>query len=300
MLGSATLELVFKGPAFNDNVSEDTIISKSEQFSSSSSNSTISRSDVSSVGTALSLLSFDKSSLSSASPNKISKKDGSLLSDRTSIGLKEVISIFSTYFSDGERLSKLQVVQSLLFLTRYYSKYYSHTITGNVVTDKDRIKESIYWLNFSCAAYGYLIVQYSGIGGGFISDLLKPDVKSAIKILGLNDSDMLVWEYKTGLEMFKPKFFICFDKVTNSIVVSFRGTLDIHDLLTDLNANFEPFYGGYAHRGILRSAVWVCEHYIQKILKYVKDYKCENLILTGHRYFCFKLVWAAPLERFLP
>lgn len=76
------------------------------------------------------------------------------------------------------------------------------------------------------ATYGSLVMNYFGHGKGYLRDFLRvnSDVKTAISHLELKKEDMLVWEYGTGLEVFKPKFYICRDRRTDSLVVCFRGT----------------------------------------------------------------------------
>ena len=73
-------------------------------------------------------------------------------------------------------------------------------------------------------------MNYFGHGKGWLKDFLKinSDLKVACKHLSMEKEDMIVWEYGTGLEIFKPKFFICHDRRTNSIVVCFRGTFVSH------------------------------------------------------------------------
>ena len=83
----------------------------------------------------------------------------------------------------------------------------------------------MYFLRFPMANYGTLALNYFGGGKGFIRDLMRPktDIKTALEFLNLDKEDMLDWD-NAGVEMFKPVYFICRDKATDSIVVSFRGT----------------------------------------------------------------------------
>ncbi|KAJ3222083.1 hypothetical protein HK099_002737 [Clydaea vesicula] len=215
---------------------------------------------------------------------RVSTKRGTVFSERTKLGIREIAEFASSFFWFGFQVGKKDFVKSLLVLRKYFTDYYPNPRTYDVVKDTEFLKETMYWMKFCTAAYGSIVMNYCGTGRGYLRDLLqvKADKKTAIKSLGIQKEDMLVWEYGTGLEMFKPKFYIARDKKTNSIVVCFRGTFDVHDFLTDINAEYEPFLGGHVHRGILRTAKWVEEHYMDAILNYVKTYECENLYILGH------------------
>jgi hypothetical protein len=94
-----------------------------------------------------------------------------------------------------------------------------------VVTDVRKLRVALYFLRFPMANYGSLALNYFGAGKGYLRDYIRPntDLKSALEFLNLNKEDMLDWDC-SGIEMFKPVYFICHDKETDSIVVSFRGT----------------------------------------------------------------------------
>lgn len=57
---------------------------------------------------------------------------------------------------------------------------------------------------------------------------------------------------------------------------------DIRDILTDLNAEYEPFLNGFVHRGVLRATKWIEEHHINDILDFLQKYECSNFYCVGH------------------
>lgn len=103
----------------------------------------------------------------------------------------------------------------------------SRPLTDNLLNDPTFIKISLYWLNYTVAAYGPFVINWCGQGSGlgFLGDKLRPnaDMKSALSCIGIPKEDMLVWEFGSE-EAFKPNFFICRDQRTDSIVLSIRGT----------------------------------------------------------------------------
>jgi pimeloyl-ACP methyl ester carboxylesterase len=141
---------------------------------------------------------------------------------------------------------------------------------------------------FSTAAYGTLLLNYCNQGKGYLRDLLRPksDLKTAVSSLEIDPSDMLLWSTHglTGndKEMFKPKLFVCRDRRTDSIVVSVRGSFDMQDFLTDLNAEYEPFLTGFVHRGVLRTTMWIEENHLEDIIGYMETSGCSNLNIVGH------------------
>jgi hypothetical protein len=56
----------------------------------------------------------------------------------------------------------------------------------------------------------------------------------------------------------------------------------MQDFLTDLNAEYEPFLSGFAHRGVLRTTKWIEEHHFDDLFRYMSESGCANLYIVGH------------------
>jgi len=88
-----------------------------------------------------------------------------------------------------------------------------------------------------------------------------------------------------------PNFFIATDPASRALVVAVRGSASAADAITDASAANEPFLGGTAHAGILKSARQVADIALPEIKALFYDklltfFKGElpplQLIITGH------------------
>ncbi|KAJ3088224.1 hypothetical protein HK102_009254 [Quaeritorhiza haematococci] len=223
------------------------------------------------------------SNCSSGSDRAVSRKKGTIISERTKLGFKEFTEVYTAFFKNGWKLSAADLTRAMSLVQKFHCQYYPNARTGDVVTDPIQLRVVGYWLNWALAAYGAVVVNFSGYGKGYIRDLLRmaPHSKCAREHLGLKKEDMLAWEYSER-EVYKPRFYIARDRRTNSIVLGIRGTLNAQDVVTDLVAEYEPFLGGYCHRGFLRGARWIEEHHLPKIKAFIKQYKARAFYVTGH------------------
>ncbi|KAI9339192.1 Alpha/Beta hydrolase protein [Zopfochytrium polystomum] len=148
--------------------------------------------------------------------------------------------------------------------------------------DPRKLRVAIYFLRFSMASYGARMNLF-GAGNGYFRDSLRPqaDKKTALDYLNMKEEDMIEFEYH-GIEVFKPKYFLCVDHSTESLILCFRGTFNLHEVITDICAEYEPFLGGYAHRGFLRCALWLEDHVLPRLKTYLIRHKSRALYLVGH------------------
>jgi hypothetical protein len=166
-------------------------------------------------------------------------------------------------------------------------------LTKEKVTDPDFIKTALHWLDYAVVAYGSFFVTW--YGKGRFAERLTPgnvDIKAASRVLKIPKENILHWEFGE-FEAFKPNFFICLDKNSDTLVLSIRGTWvpyslsysffqSLQDIITDLCAEYEPFMDGYIHRGFLRAAKYLEENYLKTIIDYMSQHKVSNLVLVGH------------------
>jgi len=68
-----------------------------------------------------------------------------------------------------------------------------------------------------------------------------------------------VVDFEDGQTTNQPSFYLCVDRNQKRIVVSVRGTSDMLDVLTDLNAKPMPYLDGYVHDGMANSAKYVLD-----------------------------------------
>lgn len=82
------------------------------------------------------------------------------------------------------------------------------------------------------------------------------------QLSGLNEMDIMHASFENDL--YKTPFLVCLDHEMHNVVISIRGTLSMHDVITDLTASTEPIsFPGHptfaVHKGMFRAATWVKE-----------------------------------------
>jgi hypothetical protein len=197
-------------------------------------------------------------------------------------GLDALKHLFAAVSQTGFPLTKLEFTRAIGLMQKY-NEYYPTPKTFDVVEDDEKLRIAAYFLRFTIPSYGALAMNYFGYGK--VTDFLKinQDMKAAMSHLKLEKKHMLAWEYSSdGLFNHKPCFFIVYDQNSHSIIVSIRGTFGVADAITDLNAEYVPFLDGSAHGGSLHSALWIKEHYYDKIKHWAKGLNTKALYLVGH------------------
>jgi hypothetical protein len=197
-------------------------------------------------------------------------------------GLRVLTGLVQSFGSTGWRISSTDIAKGVSMVLLLSDQYPTQK-TFNVVDDDKFLRIGSYFMKFSMASYGAILLQYFGYGtlNDFIS--IAPNRKACISFLNLNPEYLLAWEYEShGIFDHKPSFFACYDESTKSIILSIRGTLGLADLLTDLNSEYVPFIGGLAHAGSFHSASWIKEHFGSKIIEWIKQHNALALYITGH------------------
>ncbi|KAJ3209213.1 hypothetical protein HDU67_006317 [Dinochytrium kinnereticum] len=154
-----------------------------------------------------------------------------------------------------------------------------------MLAEREVVEKAMHFMKFAVATYGSALTSLFEAGKAYVRDFLrsKADRKTALTHLGIPASDILEWEFSAGLgDLFKPKYFVCWDAETGSIILCIRGTVNIHDVVTDLCAEYDPYRTGYLHRGIHRCARWMVENLLPNLLKYIEDRKANTLNIVGH------------------
>jgi hypothetical protein len=112
--------------------------------------------------------------------------------------------------------------------------------------------------------------------------VFREPIDHSLSICALRPDSVLLFD-KTPKEM-RPGYFVCIDHLTESILLIFRGTKSLADVITDLHASSVPFRNGFVHKGIYESAQWFQNNKILKDLvkKMLLEYPKFKLRLLGH------------------
>lgn len=199
---------------------------------------------------------------------------------------RETIDSLSKFFialsSTGWTMNRIEFGRGLALMQSYYHRYPTAK-THDIITDPQTLKNASYFLNYTHTSYGAAALNYFGYGK--LTDVLKinQDYKACVNHLKIEKENMLLWQYDShGFFAEKPCFFVVYDPMINSIVICIRGTFAVADAITDLNAEYKPFFGGSAHGGCVQSALWMQENYLGRILTWIEDKKATALNIVGH------------------
>ena len=107
------------------------------------------------------------------------------------------------------------------------------------------------------------------------------------KISGLNEMDIMYASFENDL--YRVPFIVCLDHTMQSVVIAVRGTLSMHDIITDLTASTEaigiPDHPTFlVHKGMLKTATWLVEKLDELEILETAFGKVNNyqLVVTGH------------------
>ncbi|CAG8554528.1 27698_t:CDS:2 [Dentiscutata erythropus] len=124
---------------------------------------------------------------------------------------------------------------------------------------------------------------------GILDTVLRQETRDAIKeitalyhtFFGHGWSDIICWVYGQKA-VSVPNYMVIRDPETNSIFISIRGSMNITDLITDALAHYEPWNGGFVHRGAFRSAQYLINHSLKEIRDAVVKYNINSIKIMGH------------------
>ncbi|KAI8372887.1 uncharacterized protein BYT42DRAFT_49753 [Radiomyces spectabilis] len=185
-------------------------------------------------------------------------------------------------FGQGFELSHMQILTGFSVVEKFYNDI-PRDRTWDTVESLSEIDLASHFWRFSVATYGWKGVNFLGHGNGYISDAVRnqSDTLSVREYLSLPKEDMLAYEFRST-EAFRPSYFIARDRSTNSIVLCIRGTMSIFDTMTDLVCEYEPWKGGYVHKGMKSSALWFFQHIAPKLVAYTNKHSTSALYIVGH------------------
>eukprot|EP01116_Phalansterium_solitarium_P023740 TRINITY_DN8471_c0_g1_i1.p1 TRINITY_DN8471_c0_g1~~TRINITY_DN8471_c0_g1_i1.p1 ORF type:complete len:550 (+),score=46.18 TRINITY_DN8471_c0_g1_i1:118-1767(+) len=182
-------------------------------------------------------------------------------------------------------LRPIDFTMAVMLINSYYK---THVVRTELVVSSVSFLENAYrYMRFASAAYGWKLVygyQYKNAAQGFLEGIKLSD-ETNLKILlehtGVRPEDVLYTRWTSG-STFQPGHYMLLDHTSRNVVVAVRGTFHVRDALADLVGIYEPFKGGYAHKGMLRSARTKLDDLMPKIIAALKDHPGYGLVLVGH------------------
>jgi len=163
-------------------------------------------------------------------------------------------------------------------------------VSGKAVTMED-LEEVAYWSRFTLAIYGWKLIQTFISGSLFtVVSSLGGSIISAQKEVAQN---IACYQMMTGLEgdtlihcdwfssHMAPAHLIAVDHGKQTIVISFRGTMDANDILADLVCESMEWETMITHMGFLACAQNKMKQTEEIVVKAFEDYK-YNVVVTGH------------------
>ena len=200
---------------------------------------------------------------------EISLPSFSLVSEETKEAFRIVYSLLSDLTSELP-ISYVDTFLVLQVLEAYYEPWKAppapkmSTVISHVQVGLFR-----HYARFASAAYGWKLLYGLSIIGGpadvarCMTDSVAGDHEVIMKHTGIPED--AIRDYVMPAEITQPSFLLLRDDATESLVVSIRGTMSIADSVTDLVCKPVPFLSGYAHEGMLTSAQWFMDEYLDTL-----------------------------------
>eukprot|EP00667_Euglena_gracilis_P006172 EG_transcript_6220 len=152
-------------------------------------------------------------------------------------------------------------------------------------------QEAVHFMRFASGAYGWKLLNdlfYEDKAAVALQSVLNAEAANLDMLLqhvpGLAREDVVGADWAGSI--FRPCYFIVWDHRTESIVVSVRGTLSTHDIITDIVAEYAPYeigpVKGFAHRGILQGAMALANDLLPLLLEATALRPGYRVVFTGH------------------
>jgi hypothetical protein len=193
--------------------------------------------------------------------------------------LSDLLSVFRKH---GFPYSNFDLIKGLALLSSYY-KEFPPLRTQNYVHDTELHVELHGLFKYCLVCYGTAgLVLF---GQARLLNLVQRNKAATITFLNIKKNHMLEWNYVQNLNSLyskKPCFYVVYDEQRNALVVAIRGTFSLHDIMTDLSGEYVPFMNGFAHSGFLQAALWIRDHYFDKLREWMEVYSAKSIFIVGH------------------
>jgi len=143
-------------------------------------------------------------------------------------------------------------------------------------------KEELHEFLFLKRIYDFALASY----GPFILDILGMNLTSRsvqdlmVRITEVKKEDILICVVTS--KFLEPSFAVVLDHKMQNIIVTIRGTGNVEDCFTDIDAESVPFHAGLAHRGMLCCAQFL-DRRLRRIVRNLSRKHSEyNIVITGH------------------
>jgi hypothetical protein len=196
--------------------------------------------------------------------------------------LSQLSDLLSVFAKHGFPYSNLDILKGLTLLGSYYQEF-RPVRTRNYVHDKSLLLDVHSLFKYCLVCYGTAGLVF--FGQASLLNLVQRNKSATISYLNLKKEHLLEWNYVqdwNALYSKKPCFYVVYDESRESIVLTVRGTFSLHDVLTDLSGEYVPFMNGFAHCGFLEAAMWIRDHYSEKLCSWVDLFKAKSIIIVGH------------------
>eukprot|EP00040_Diaphanoeca_grandis_P003934 m.26444 g.26444 ORF g.26444 m.26444 type:complete len:583 (+) comp15404_c0_seq1:124-1872(+) len=162
---------------------------------------------------------------------------------------------------------------------QYAAKFGKPVQRPSCTTTVNRVDLQRYF-RFAVAMYGHLQLKFLRIlplVGGVANDLDGIKYLTGIDAAG---ADMVGCDWSSSI--YRPGYCIVLDRATKAVVLMIRGTLSMHDVLTDLVCAEAEFRSGTSHGGMLSSAKRFNEEVMDTIEQALRQNEGFKLVICGH------------------
>lgn len=207
-----------------------------------------------------------------------------LLDDATIHGLHILYRLLSS-FGKGLELSHSVIVSSFFLLEKFYENRVPMYYTQQYITDGGFVDNARHFFRFSISVYGWKGLNLWGKGRGMFRDSFRHDAdrSSILEYLCIPDKDLVINELEPDESLHHPRYLLIVDRISESIVVSIRGSMTPKDWMTSLACHYVPYKDGFAHSGFLQAAIWMKENVIiPQAIPLMKKQNFNRIVLVGH------------------
>lgn len=215
----------------------------------------------------------------------LSRVAGAVVDKQAQESMEHILRLLNTLFGDDKELKSVKSLLCLTGLILYHNN--QHIRSEKLITNSNVIDDTIHYFKFSCAAYGWKMLnplmfadkRKAVLLHGFVNGDIMNN-KALCEHTGIHEDDIIATKWTSS--DYHPAHYIALDHSTNSIVIAIRGSFHVKDALVDLIAAASPFQGGYAHTGMLECAKRKFSSVHLPILHTIGKFPNYKLVVIGH------------------
>ena len=215
----------------------------------------------------------------------LSRVVGAVIDRHAQESMEQILRLLNTLFGDKNQTSSVKSLLSLSALILYHND--THVSSGRIIEDNNIIDSTIHFFKFSCAAYGWKMLNPLMFANKrkavLVHGFLTGDVmnnRALCEHTGIQEEDIVTTKWTSS--DYHPAHYIAIDHSTLSIVIAIRGSFHVKDALVDLVAAATPFQGGYAHTGMLECARRKLDMIRLPLLQTIAQNPQYQVVVIGH------------------